>query len=280
MSSVRGRLRFKVLSIALALILGGGVVKTSGYIAFGSKAVLVDALTSVAAALGGFIVLVTMRISLSPPDIDHPYGHERIAYGGALGVLIAYSIAAGAAIVSIGPPEPYTIDSRASITAIIGTALYVAAIILARIDPVGGSVLAVFTWSEVFEGLVSAAAAYAGASLSYIIDYVGGLAILAYLLASLYRESKGLTLKISDITEKDVTIKVRKLLESRKFKVKSLRVRTIIPGRYAGDAIIIAPRGTSLEAANILVDEITEALLKENIDLVVHIDLETAEQPA
>ncbi len=269
-------MRFKVLSIALALILGGGIVKTSGYLAFGSKAVLVDALTCIAAALGGFIVLVTTKISLSPPDTDHPYGHERIAYGGALGVLIVYSIVAGAAIISIGPPEPYTVDSRASVTALIGTALYAAAIILARMDPIGGSVLAVFTWSEIIEGLVSAAAAYAGASLSYIVDYAGGLAILAYLLASLYRESKELTFKISDVTEKDITTKVRKLLESRKFKVKSLRIRTIIPGKYSGDAVIIAPRGTSLEAANILVDEITEALLKENIDLVVHIDLETA----
>lgn len=264
--------RLQVLSIALALILVGGLVKTSGYIIFSSKAVLIDAITCIAAALGGFTVLIATRESLKPPDLDHPYGHERMAYGGSLSVLIIYALATGFSVAMLGTPEPYNVDWRASITALIGTALYALAIAVARLDPVGGSVLAVFTLSEVLEGLVSAGASYAGATLSYIIDYIGGLAILAYLLISLTREARRVVEELSDVAERGLIENIRRVLEERGFKVKSLRVRQVIPGKYHGDAIVEAPHDMPLEVANILVDEITDMLAKNNIDLTVHID--------
>ena len=264
--------RLRILGIALTLILMGGFVKTAGYIMFSSKAVLVDAITCIATALGGFVVLIATRASLKPPDLDHPYGHERVAYGGPLGVLVIYALSAGFSAAMLGAPEPYNVDWRASITALIGTSLYVLAIVVARLDPIGGSILAVFTFSEVIEGLVSAGASYAGATLSYVIDYLGGLVILAYLLLSLVRETRKVVDELSDIVEKGLMENVRRVLEERRFKVKSLRVRRVIPGKYHGDAVVEAPCDMPLEVANILVDEITDMLARNNIDLTVHID--------
>lgn len=258
--------------IALVLILMGGSVKSLGYIMFSSKAVLVDAITCVTAALGGFIVLLATRASLKPPDVDHPYGHERIAYGGSLGVIVIYALAAGFSAAMIGAPEPYSVDWRASLTALTGTALYAIAIGLLRLDPVAGSTLAIFTFSEVLEGLLSAGAAYLGSRVSYIVDYIGSLVILAYLLTSIALETRSVVIQLSDIVEKSVMEEVKKVLEERRFKVRSIRMRVIIPGRYHGDAVVEAPCEMPLEVANILVDEITDMLRKSNIDLTIHID--------
>lgn len=269
--SLRER-RLLVLSTALTLILVGGSVKIAGYLLFTSKAVLLDAITCVAAALGGFIVLLATRASLEPPDLDHPYGHERIAYGGSIGVLVVYALAAGLSIPLLGAPEPYNVDWRASITALIGTAFYALAILVARLDPVGGSALGVFTVSEVLEGLISIGASYAGATLSYIIDYTGGLVILAYLLVSIVREVRRTVRELSDVVEKSLVDDVRRVFEERRFKVKSLRVRMVVPGKYHGDAVVEAPCDMPLEVANILVDEITDSLARSRVDLTVHID--------
>ena len=266
------RRRLLILSTALLLILSGGLVKTVGYLAFSSKAVLVDAITCIAAALGGFIALLATRASLEPPDADHPYGHERIAYGGSLGVIVVYSMAAGFSLAMLGAPEPYTVDWRASITALAGTALYLLAILVTRLDPVAGSTLAIFTFSEVLEGLVSAAAALAGSTVSYIIDYAGGAVILAYLAFSLVAETRSIVTQLSDVAERSVIESARKAFEERRFKVKSLRVRTVIPGKYHGDAVVEAPCDMPLEVANILVDEITDSLSRVNLDITVHID--------
>lgn len=266
------RSRLLVLSTALTLVLAGGFVKTTGYLAYGSKAVLVDAITCVAAAIGGFIVLLTTRASLEPPDADHPYGHERIAYGGPLGVIVVYAIAAGFSIAMMGAPEPYSVDWRASLIALAGTTLYALAIIVARLDPVGGSTLAIFTFSEILEGLVSATASYLGSTLSYIVDYAGGLIILGYLLISLSKETRRIVVELSDITEKSIVDDIRRAFEDRRFRVRSLRVRRVIPGKYHGDAIVEAPCDMPLDVANILVDEITDNLAKNNVDLVVHVD--------
>ncbi len=269
---IPGEYRLLLIGTSLILILIGGLVKALGYILFTSKAVLVDAITCIAAALGGFIVLVATMVSLKPPDMDHPYGHGRIAYGGSLGVLIVYALAAGFSIAMLGAPEPYNVDWRASITALVGAVFYILAILIARLDPIGGSMLAVFTLSEVLESLISAGASYAGATLSYIIDYLGGLVILAYLLVSLAREAKRVVEELSDITEKSLVDSVRRVFEERRFRVKVLRIRMVTPGRYHGDAVVEAPHDMPLEVANILVDEITDMLAERNIDLVVHID--------
>jgi len=269
---VLGKRRLLILGTALILILIGGLVKVTGYILFSSKAVLVDAITCIAAALGGFIVLLATRASLKPPDLDHPFGHDRIAYGGPLGVLIIYALAAGFSVAMLGAPEPYNVDWRASITALTGTTLYAIAIVIAKLDPIGGSVLAVFTASEILEGLISTGASYAGAKLYYFIDYAGGLLILTYLIVSLMKETRRVVEELSDITERGLTESIRRVFEERRFKVRSLRIRRVIPGKYHGDAVIEAPYDMPLEVANILVDEITDMLAKTNIDLTVHID--------
>ncbi len=57
------------------LLLAG--VKIVGGIAFNSQAVLADGLHSISDAVGSGAVLYGRHLAATPPDEDHPYGHEK-----------------------------------------------------------------------------------------------------------------------------------------------------------------------------------------------------------
>jgi len=88
---------------AMAAVIGGLVVfclKLSAFFISGSVALLSDALESIVNIVASFMMLICVRISGTPADLDHPYGHEKIEnisafIEGALvivaGLLIAYT---------------------------------------------------------------------------------------------------------------------------------------------------------------------------------------------
>ena len=52
----------------------------------GSLAIMADAINNLADAFGSVVSLVTMRLAQKPMDAEHPFGHGRLEYIGALGV--------------------------------------------------------------------------------------------------------------------------------------------------------------------------------------------------
>jgi cation diffusion facilitator family transporter len=87
----------------MTAIIGGLIVfcfKLAAFFVSGSVALLSDALESIVNIIASFIMFISIRISGTPADIDHPYGHEKIEnisafIEGALvlvaGLLIAYT---------------------------------------------------------------------------------------------------------------------------------------------------------------------------------------------
>jgi cation diffusion facilitator family transporter len=88
---------------ATAAVLGGFVVfclKLAAFFVSGSVALLSDALESIVNIIASFMMFISIRISGTPADIDHPYGHQKMEnisafIEGALvivaGLLIAYT---------------------------------------------------------------------------------------------------------------------------------------------------------------------------------------------
>jgi cation diffusion facilitator family transporter len=88
---------------AMTAIIGGLIVfcfKLAAFFVSGSVALLSDALESIVNIIASFMMFISIRISGTPADIDHPYGHEKIEnisafIEGALvlvaGLLIAYT---------------------------------------------------------------------------------------------------------------------------------------------------------------------------------------------
>jgi cation diffusion facilitator family transporter len=68
--------------VAAVLVL---IVKGLAYLLTGSLALFSDAAESVVNVVAGVAVLVSVRLSLQPPDYEHPYGHAKAEYlSGAL----------------------------------------------------------------------------------------------------------------------------------------------------------------------------------------------------
>ncbi len=257
--------------VALSII--GGVVKLLGSIAYDSKALLVDGVTCIAGIIAGIVALRWMRASEAPPDVDHPYGHERLAFGGVAFMLVAYGTAAGFGLAYLLNVEEYSVGVEAGLLGLAGLVIYSGAVYMFRRSGVVGEAMAAFTASEIVESAVSAVAALGGSMIGYLIDYVGAWLIESYLIYELVQHSRQLIHHLSDIVTREAVETVREELESRGFRVLNVRLRQVVPGEYQGDAIVLPPRGIDPVAADILADEAVYSLAEKGIDLTVHIDL-------
>ncbi len=66
------------LSIAAALVTIA--LKAGAYQITGSVGLLADALESIVNLAAALLALVALRVSVQPPDEEHPYGHEKVEY--------------------------------------------------------------------------------------------------------------------------------------------------------------------------------------------------------
>jgi len=261
------------MALALALAAAGAALKLSGSL-WGSRAALVDGLSCAANLAAGWAVYSSLRSASRPPDEDHPYGHDRLVYRGVIFTLIAYSFVAGfgAAVLYYSVRLGYEVEPGATALVAAGTVAYALAALAARSAGYAGAAYAGLTLSEVLEGIVTTLSAAGGATISYLVDAVGGAIILSYLVLETVREAHRLSMLVSDYQPPEVAREVRRLLEERGLKVLSLRLRTVVPGRYHGDAIV-DPGNMPYEVADLLADEAAHiAREKHNVDLVVHVE--------
>lgn len=258
--------------MALALAGLGGLFKLYGALQ-GSRALLVDGLSSIANLAAGVLALASTLEALQPPDEDHPYGHRRLEYRGIIYMVALYSGVAGYSLASlVYSASGYTVGGGAWLPAAAGTVFYAASIALARGAGLAGRVYARLTGSEVLEGIVGVGASLAGSRIGYLYDLAGAALLLSYLVAETSLEARRLAYLASDYAPRSIVEEARRLLEERGLRVERLRVRTIVPGEYHGDAVVSAD-GMPIEAADILVDEaVYEAKRRLNLDLVVHLE--------
>ena len=81
--------------IALWGNLGLFVVKLLCGIEGDSKALVADAVHSAVDVVTALVVLICLRVSQSPPDKEHPYGHGQVEYVSALLIGISLTVVAG-----------------------------------------------------------------------------------------------------------------------------------------------------------------------------------------
>lgn len=73
------------------------IMKIAGGVIFFSQAVLADGLHSASDAIGSAAVLYGRRLAATPPDDEHPYGHEKAESIAAFGVGV-FLVAAGMSV--------------------------------------------------------------------------------------------------------------------------------------------------------------------------------------
>ncbi|NPA97579.1 MAG: cation diffusion facilitator family transporter [Crenarchaeota archaeon] len=265
--------RYNLVYVIFALAVLGSIVKIFGGFEYGSRALFIDALTSMANLVALGLTAHFLKMSLAPPDKDHPYGHYRVALGGPFSTLIAYAFVGGIAVTDLVKVSPYHVSIYAAICAGIGLFLYLGAILLSR--KLGGalSTYAVFTWTEVLESSITIAAALGGAIFSYLVDYVGAIVITAFIFYEIVEEGRKFLEMISDITQPQLIEEIVSELSKRGLRVKCVRIRRVSHSVYQGDITIELDPNTPLDKAHQVADEIENLLRnKYRVEAVVHVE--------
>lgn len=264
---------FYVVIILSAL---GGFFKIVSGLIFGSKAALVDALTSIVNVLAALIVAKYENLSLKPPDWDHHYGHKRMFVGGSMFSIALYSMVGGAMAVDLAysSTTSYEVHILATIFAAIGLVPYMTVILISK--SIGGSyeTYAKFTAVELIECFVVILSSLGGALVSYLVDFTGAAVLLTYLFIEIIKEVKSLLHVVSDKAPTLLAEKIREISGELGIEVKSVRIREIVPGKYHGDLIIALPAETTIEKAHEVAHAVERSLEKlgVDIDLVVHVE--------
>ncbi len=230
------------LGVLLILSLLGGLIKIIGGYLSGSRALIVDALTSFANI---FTLILSIRYflhSLKPPDIDHHFGHIRLNYLGMLTTMIAYSFVAGISITLLLYSWNYHVEIIGVYTAILGFLTYSAVVYLSY--RFGGSirVYGFFTVSELIESIITIIASLGGSLYNFIIDYMGGVILTLYIFVEIYHTFKQNMIYLTDISPNSKFIQnILEHFRSRGIDIERYRFRVVYEDYIHGD-IMVKPR--------------------------------------
>ncbi|ABN69241.1 cation diffusion facilitator family transporter [Staphylothermus marinus F1] len=219
--------------IILALI--GALVKIYGAIFYNSRSLLVDALTSFANIVALIFIVYFYKLSISPPDIDHPYGHHRLGIGGIIASIAAYSFVAGVSYTELVYSTVYTVQIQSVYYAIAGFIIYLITILLAiRIGSIFRTYGA-FTVSELIESIIVILASLGGALYSYLIDYTGAIILTLYIFYEIIVSTREILSIISDKSPPyEILTSIRELFEKNNFIIQEMKIRVIHTGKYHG----------------------------------------------
>jgi len=217
----------------------GGFFKIFGGVVYGSRALFVDALTSIANFIAAYATIYYYRVSRKPPDIDHHYGHYKLGFGGTLVSLISYSFVAGLVVAELYKIEPYRVSINATLFAILGFIFYYLAIAVAKRSGEFFKPYSVFTVSELIESTIVILASLAGALYTYLIDYVGALILASYIFIEIYDTGKVLLENISDIApSRNYVDDIKKTVEKYGFRVLKIKARKVHDNLWHGDIFL------------------------------------------
>lgn len=249
-----------------------------GGVLYGSKAIFVDAMTSIANLLALLLAIRYWKSSLKPPDEDHHFGHYKLAFGGSISTLIIYSFVAGLVTFKLIELREYTVSLEAPLMAFLGVSCYVIAISASRKLRGVFTHYSKFTVSELIEGAVVVASSLAGALLSYLIDYAGALILALYIFYELREVFSEIMEYVGDTAPPlDVTKVVREEFSKNNLSLSNLRLRNVDGMHYQGAATVLVSPEDDILVLSRRVDKVKETLHGLGIDLVIEFKLRAPE---
>ncbi len=266
----------KKASLALLVVLAliGGFIKIIGGLLYGSRSLLIDALTCFANIVALIFTLYYYRLSIMPPDIDHPFGHYRLGVGGRIGIMVSYSFVAGIAVSELLTSTHYTVSLYSVYFAVLGFIVYLGVIYIARL--IGGifKTYGAFTISELIESVIVIFAALGGAMVNYIIDYIGAIFLTSFIFYEIKETFSESIAIISDVAPPDDLIKkISEIVSKYGLKIIHLRIRVVEPGKYHGDIKISIPQNISIDQLIKSIRSLKRELYEElNVDASIEIE--------
>jgi divalent metal cation (Fe/Co/Zn/Cd) transporter len=266
---LRGKL---LLVIAFSVL--GFLSKMLGALLYGSRALLVDALTCIGIMFSLVIVIHYLIVSSLPPDSDHPFGHLRLRYGGVVAVLAVYMFIAGFSAATLYFSRGgYVVGKESTYFALVGGLFYTLAVLCSRGLDEAVRVYAGFTSIELVETLVDVPSTWLGHVLGYVYDLAGALVILGFLFYEALETYRRLVVGIADVSPpKRVYDEVKREAELRGLVPVRIRLRMIDEKTCSGDMVVKPLKGIRPDIADLLADEVQEVLQQRGCEVVIHVD--------
>ncbi|BEP17412.1 hypothetical protein PYJP_07640 [Pyrofollis japonicus] len=266
-------LRGKLLLVIVFSVLGF-LFKMLGALLYGSRALLVDALTCIGNMFSLVIVIHYLIVSSLPPDSDHPFGHLRLRYGGVIAVLAVYMFIAGFSAATLYFSRGgYVVEEESTYLAVVGGLFYAFAVLFSKGLDEAIRVYAGFTSAELVETLVDIPSTWFGHVLGYVYDLAGAMVILGFLFYEALETYRKLVVNIADVSPpKRVYDEVKREAELRGLVPVRIRLRMIDEKTCSGDMIVKPLKGIRPDIADLLADEVQEVLRQRGCEVVIHVD--------
>ncbi|MEM3830781.1 MAG: cation transporter [Sulfolobales archaeon] len=263
-----------IIFVALGIL--AGILKIIGGLMYFSKAVLIDAATSMANIASIILINYFLAVSMKPPDKDHLYGHVRMRFGGEFFTILLYSFVAGLMLPDLieGLETPYKVDVRASMLSSAGMMLYAVSIYLGIRMGRSFATYVRLTSIEIIEGIIALSSSLAGALVSYLIDLTGAYVLYIYLIRELLNSSKRFIYDISDGVEEEIVEKVMRIVGEFRLRIKSIRLRKVYEGLYQGDLVIFIKGDEKIHKAHEIAEQLERRLSSERIYVSIHMEPE------
>jgi len=250
-----------------------------------SRAVVADAAHSAADVLLAIILMICLRVSKSPPDEEHPYGHGNVEYIASLFVGISLTTVAGLIAYTSVADIVGGVDHRPTMAATLGLVISMVGNELMFRHSLccgrrfGSPAMIANAWenrADVYTSL-AALAGVVGAQLGLLfMDPLGALVVAMLLLYSAFQMMRSAWTGILDHSlDESMEIQILKLAKAEPgvLGVASLQTRAI--GQYVGIdlKLEVSPEMTLGEGCEIC--ERVKAVLRNRINQMALITVST-----
>ena len=290
MSEKKGLSKVQVLLLSLFAILSVFIIEGAIGILVNSLAIVSDAIHALFDVVATFILFLTTRLSLKPPDREHTYGHGKIeSIGGLIGgiFLLALSgVLVGEAIIRVVSGGARVLPETIGFVAIFYTLCvdFFRIGILSRATE-GDSLTVKANLYHAFSDFASTIIALIGFGLSvgfyvypaisFYSDSLASIflgALLVYLSSTLIRNS---AMDLSDAISPKIVRDVRKEILSAKevIECKELKARKVGDKVFV-EATVIVPDYMGLKEAHSLSSKIESDIIKScgNCTVTIHVE--------
>ncbi|MDR7420433.1 MAG: cation diffusion facilitator family transporter [Armatimonadota bacterium] len=279
----------KVRAAAVSLIAGVAILalKLAAYFLTGSIALLSDAAESVVNVVAANIALISLLVSVRPPDADHQYGHAKAEYVSsateATMIGIAGLVLIGTAVNRLIHPQPLErLPLGLGLLAASAAANLAVAMVLLRVSRAERSIALEASARHLLSDVWTSVGVFAGVVLVLVtgwtpLDPVAGIAVGANILwmgVAIYRRSVSGLLDVRLPPEDEG--KIRAILDAHGDEIveyHALRTRQAGPGRFL-DLHLVLHRTLTVGQAHALTDDL-ERHIEESLpgsDVTIHVE--------
>ena len=260
--------------ITIAVSAAASALNLWGGLFFDSKTLFINGLTCVANFVAALLTAHLVRMSLEPPDRDHPFGHSGLGLGASAVTIVIYAFVLGLSVDELASLRPYRVNGLGLVIPAVVMLLYSASYVTSRRYGGAYSTYSSLTTSEIAESAVALAIVPLAAAYGYWIDWAGAVGLLAYYSVQVALNLRSLVARMAmPAAPREIYEGLVREATAMGVEVRDLRLRVYGYDDVGGYMVIAVPPGMDVRTAHEIADRIESlAMTKYGVRLMVHVE--------